>query len=63
MLESCAQRLLLTFKNDASRAIDPLDFTALLQLKERGYVEIEVVAGKVIGKRTLKGKQAFLNAR
>lgn len=63
MLESRALRLLSTFKDDASRVIDPLDFTSLLQLKEKGFVEIELVAGKVIGRRTLKGKMALLNTR
>lgn len=62
MLESRALRLLSTFKDDTSRAIDPLDFTLLLVLKERGYVEIELVVGKVIAKRTLKGKNALLKA-
>lgn len=62
MLESRALRLLSTFKDDTSRAIDPLDFSTLLVLRERGYVEIELVAGKVIAKRTLKGKSALFKA-
>lgn len=57
MLESRALSLLLTIKDDAINCIDPLDFTALLYLKERGYVEIGMSSGKVIASRTTAGRQ------
>jgi hypothetical protein len=56
MLESRASRLLATFVDDSPRRIDPLDFTALLQLKDQGYVDVTIAEGKVVAARTSKAK-------
>ena len=56
MLESRALDLLLTFSDEVFTKIDPLDFTALLYLSERGYVNIDTSSGKVCAARTLAGR-------
>ena len=56
MLESRALNLLLTFSDEVFNKVDPLDFTALLYLSERGYVKIDMGSGKVCAARTLAGR-------
>jgi len=56
MLESRALNLLLSFSGDVFTKIDPLDFTALLYLSERGYVKIDMSSGRVCAARVLAGR-------
>lgn len=51
-LESAALKLLATIAIGASCRINPLDFTALLYLRDRGYVDVSIVDGCVIAQRT-----------
>lgn len=62
MIESRAMKLLTTFWDDAPRQIDPLDFTPLLDLQDRGLVEVAFKDGKIVAVRTSKGKR-LINAR
>jgi len=63
MLEPRAHNFLMTFKDDACKTVDPLDFTVLLNLRDRGYVEITLTAGKIVARRTSKGKIAVVSKR
>jgi hypothetical protein len=57
MLESRAIRLLTTFVDHATQRVEPMDFTALLYLRDCGYVEVSIAAGAVVAQRTSAGKQ------
>jgi hypothetical protein len=57
MLESRAIRLLTTFVDGLTHKVSPLDFTALLYLRDCGYVEVSIAEGAVIARRTPAGKQ------
>ncbi|MFK3795051.1 MULTISPECIES: hypothetical protein [unclassified Pseudomonas] len=56
-LESLALSLLATLTDGAASKICPLDFTALLYLRDQGYVEVSVKEGCVVAERTAAGKQ------
>jgi hypothetical protein len=56
-LESLAIRLLTTLADEATSRINPLDFTALLYLRDQGYAHVSVKDGCVVAERTPAGKQ------
>ena len=56
-LESLAIRLLHTITDGATCRINPLDFTALLYLRDRGFANVSVKDGYVVAERTAEGKQ------
>lgn len=56
-LESLAIRLLQTLTDGATSRVNPLDFTALLYLRDMGYAVVSVMDGCVVAERTLRGKQ------
>jgi hypothetical protein len=60
MLEPQALKLLATLPPDGTTKIDPLDFTSLLQLRDRGYVTVSVVSGRTVAERTRVGRNAQL---
>jgi hypothetical protein len=62
MLESVAIRLLETFAEDSNREVHPLDFTALLYLRDCGYVDVSVAEGAVVARKTVEGKR-FVSER
>lgn len=62
MLESRALDLLLTFSDEVFTKIDPLDFTALLYLSERGYVNIDTSSGKSAQRGLLQGGSSVADA-
>lgn len=57
MLESRAVKLLSTFDDEVAYKVAPLDFTALLYLRDQGYVDVSVVDGSVVAMRTPRGNQ------
>jgi hypothetical protein len=59
MLESKALKLLSTLPDGTATRVHPLDFSALLQLRDRGYVAVSVTNGCVVAERTLTGKQGI----
>lgn len=59
MLDARARNLLCTFKDENFRQVDPMDFTSLIFLQERGYVVVHLNAGKISAARTFAGKQLF----
>lgn len=61
-LESLAIRLLQTLTDGAPSRINPLDFTALLYLRDRGHAAVFVRDGYVVAERTETGRQ-FANER
>jgi len=61
-LESLALRLLATLTDEAASRVYPLDFTALLYLRDLGYANVSVKDGCVVAERTPAGKQ-FVNGR
>jgi len=56
-LESLALRLLATLNDEVTSRVYPLDFTALLYLRDQGYADVSVVNGYVVAGRTPAGKQ------
>jgi hypothetical protein len=56
-LESLAIRLLQTLTDGAPSRINPLDFTALLYLRDMGHAAVFVRDGYVVAERTERGKQ------
>jgi len=56
-LESSAIRLLNSLTDGATSRVNPLDFTALLYLRDRGYADVSVKDGCVMAERTVEGKQ------
>lgn len=56
-LESLAIRLLHTLTDGAASRINPLDFTALLYLRDMGHASVFVRDGYVVAERTERGKQ------
>jgi hypothetical protein len=56
-LESLAIRLLQTLTDGATSRVNPLDFTALLYLRDQGYASVSVMDGCVVAERTARGKQ------
>jgi hypothetical protein len=56
-LESLAIRLLQTLTDGATSRVNPLDFTALLYLRDQGYASVSVSDGCVVAERTAQGKQ------
>ncbi len=56
-LESLALQLLSTLTDGAACRVNPLDFTALLYLRDRGYADVSVKDGCVVAERTAEGKQ------
>jgi hypothetical protein len=61
-LESLAIRLLTTLSDNATCRVNPLDFTALLYLRDRGFADVSVKDGCVVAERTVQGRQ-FANDR
>jgi hypothetical protein len=60
MLESRAIALLSTFVDELASRIHPLDFTALLYLRDQGYVDVCVEGGQVMAVRTERGMRFIL---
>jgi len=56
-LESLSLRLLSTLTDGATCRVNPLDFTALLYLRDRGFADVSVKDGCVMAERTAEGKQ------
>ncbi|GEM_PF-1038673 len=56
-LESMALTLLATLTDDAASRINPLDFTALLYLRDQGYAAVSIRDGCVVAERTPAGRQ------
>ncbi len=61
-LESLAIRLLQTLTDGAPSRINPLDFTALLYLRDMGHAAVFVRDGYVMAERTESGRR-FANER
>lgn len=57
MLESRALILLSSFIDGGACKVDPLDFTALLYLRDQGYVEVSVTQGQVLAELTVCGRE------
>ncbi len=56
-IESLAFRLLATLADEAVSRINPLDFTALLYLRDQGYAAVSIKDRCVVAERTPAGKQ------
>lgn len=56
-LESLAIALLATLTDEVASRVNPLDFTALLYLRDQGYAAVSVKDGCVVAERTAAGKQ------
>jgi hypothetical protein len=56
-LESLALSLLATLTDEVASRVNPLDFTALLYLRDQGYAAVSVKDGCVVAERTPAGKQ------
>ncbi|HXR02872.1 MAG TPA: hypothetical protein VN798_21085 [Pseudomonas sp.] len=56
-LESLAIRLLATLADGVPCRVNPLDFTALLYLRDKGYAVVSIQDGCVVAERTWQGKQ------
>ncbi|MDD1965779.1 hypothetical protein ACIPO9_12745 [Pseudomonas sp. NPDC090203] len=56
-LESNAIRLLISLADEALCRVNPLDFTALLYLRDQGFADVSIKDGCVVAVRTLLGKQ------
>ena len=63
MLESRALKLLATFVDRVSTSVQPLDFTALLYLQDKGLVEVTVVGGRITARCTPRGVQVATEKR
>lgn len=57
MLESRAIKLLATFVDRVSTRVQPLDFTALLYLQDKGLVEVFIEGGRIMARCTPHGLQ------
>lgn len=57
MLGSQEIPLLRTFTDGRPNQVEPLDFTALLSLRDRGYVDVYAVEERIFAQRTPKGRQ------
>jgi hypothetical protein len=55
MLESRAIALLSTLLDELASRVHPLDFKALLYLRDQGYVDVSVEGGHVMAVRTDSG--------
>ncbi|WP_285424013.1 hypothetical protein [Pseudomonas sp. efr-133-TYG-103a] len=62
MLESRAVTLLVTFVDELAYTVAPLDFTALLYLRDQGYVDVSIQGGRVVARRTPQGNR-FVSER
>ena len=58
MLESQASKLLASLPHDGATKVHPLDFSALLHLRDKGHVNVSVVNGEVVAERTSGGRDA-----
>ncbi|MDH0745419.1 hypothetical protein N5D61_03545 [Pseudomonas sp. GD03842] len=56
-LESLALRLLNTLTDEVASRVSPLDFTALLYLRDQGFAQVSVENGCVVAERTPAGKR------
>lgn len=52
-----ALQLLTTLADEAALRVNPLDFTALLYLRDQGYADVSIREGCVVAERTPAGKQ------
>ncbi|WP_110947184.1 hypothetical protein [Pseudomonas bohemica] len=56
-LEFLALRLLATLADEAVSRVNPLDFTALLYLRDQGYAAVSIQDGCVVAERTPAGRR------
>lgn len=56
-LESLALSLLATLTDGSVTRICPLDFTALLYLRDQGYANVSVRDGCIVAESTAAGRQ------
>lgn len=52
MSESQALKLLASLPTDGATKVHPLDFSALLHLRDKGHVNVSVVNGEIVAERT-----------
>lgn len=52
MSESQASKLLASLPRDGITKVHPLDFSALLHLRDEGHVNVSVLNGEVVAERT-----------
>lgn len=52
MSESQTLKLLASLPQDGAAKVHPLDFSALLHLRDKGHVNVSVVNGEVVAERT-----------
>ena len=57
MLDSQAVRLLSTFVDKPASYVHPADFTALLYLRDQGFVEVSIQGGRVMAQCTAHGRE------